>query len=256
MNRRQSYHAMNPRSGISPAPANASGSQAVVPTRTAWLWGMPFYRALSPAVDRQNRSFKALSGKGSAPATPPPFRHTPGRLRPRYTATVWRNLKQNLQHAPNHYSSFIIYHSSLSFTFSAKEKDSETGLSYFGSRYYSSDLSIWLSVDPMAAKYASLSPYVYCANNPVRCVDPNGEEIGQYLDWNGNFLGTDGKEDISVYFVSDEESINIITKNNEAQRVTSRSAVTVDWKTDIIEIEAIISVYDRTVINGGDRGEV
>ena len=82
-----------------------------------------------------------------------------------------------------------------------------------------------------------------------------GKEIGQYLDWNGNFLGTDGKEDISVYFVSDEESINIITKNNEAQRVTSRSAVTVDWKTDIIEIEAIISVYDRTVINGGDREE-
>ena len=144
---------------------------------------------------------------------------------------------------------------SLTFTFSAKEKDTETGYSYFGSRYYSSDLSIWLSVDPMAAKYASLSPYVYCANNPVRCVDPNGEEIGQYLDWNGNFLGTDGKEDISVYFVSDEESINIITKNNEAQRVTSRSAVTVDWKTDIIEIEAIISVYDRTVINGGDREE-
>ncbi|MBO4488832.1 MAG: hypothetical protein J5741_04135, partial [Bacteroidales bacterium] len=45
----------------------------------------------------------------------------------------------------------------------------------FGSRYYSSDLSIWLSVDPMAAKYASLSPYNYCANNPVKLVDPEGE---------------------------------------------------------------------------------
>ena len=63
-----------------------------------------------------------------------------------------------------------------SYTFSAKEKDSETGLSYFGSRYYSSDLSIWLSVDPMSDKYPSLSPYVYCANNPVKLVDPNGEE--------------------------------------------------------------------------------
>ncbi|MCR4738271.1 MAG: RHS repeat-associated core domain-containing protein, partial [Bacteroidales bacterium] len=62
------------------------------------------------------------------------------------------------------------------FTFSAKERDSETGLSYFGSRYYSSDLSIWLSVDPQASKYPSLSPYVYCANNPVKLVDPNGEE--------------------------------------------------------------------------------
>jgi len=63
---------------------------------------------------------------------------------------------------------------SASFTFSAKEKDSETGFSYFGSRYYSSDLSIWLSVDPMSDKYPSLSPYVYCADNPVKLVDPNG----------------------------------------------------------------------------------
>ena len=63
------------------------------------------------------------------------------------------------------------------YTFSAKEKDTETGYSYFGARYYSSDLSIWLSVDPMAAKYPSLSPYVYCANNPVKLVDPNGEKI-------------------------------------------------------------------------------
>ena len=65
-----------------------------------------------------------------------------------------------------------------SYTFSAKEKDSETSLSYFGARYYTSDLSVWLSVDPMSAKYPSLSPYTYCADNPVKLVDPNGEEIG------------------------------------------------------------------------------
>ena len=63
------------------------------------------------------------------------------------------------------------------YTFSAKERDTETGYSYFGSRYYSSELSIWLSVDPQAAKYPSLSPYVYCANNPIKLVDPNGEEV-------------------------------------------------------------------------------
>ena len=64
-----------------------------------------------------------------------------------------------------------------SYTFSAKGKDSETGLSYFGSRYYSSNLSIWLSVDPMSDKYPSLSPYVYCADNPVGLVDPNGDTV-------------------------------------------------------------------------------
>ena len=72
-------------------------------------------------------------------------------------------------------SAFLILN--WTFTFSAKERAPETGLSYFGSRYYSSDLSVWLSVDPMAGKYPSLSPYVYCADNPIKCVDPDGEEV-------------------------------------------------------------------------------
>ena len=71
------------------------------------------------------------------------------------------------------HSTFYILH--WTYTFSAKERDAETGLSYFGARYYSSDLSIWLSVDPMSDKYPSLSPYSYCANNPVKLVDPNGD---------------------------------------------------------------------------------
>ena len=41
-------------------------------------------------------------------------------------------------------------------------------------RHYNSDLSIWLSVDPMSDKYPGVSPYTYCGNNPVRLVDPNG----------------------------------------------------------------------------------
>lgn len=98
-------------------------------------------------------------------------------------------------------------------TFSAKERDTETGLSYFGSRYYSSDLSIWLSVDPMAAKYPSLSPFTYCANNPVKLVDPNGETIvivgedGTSITYspNMNYKG----QDVSV-----NNKIDILNKMN------------------------------------------
>ena len=60
--------------------------------------------------------------------------------------------------------------------FSAKERDTETGLSYFGARYYSSDLCIWLSVDPMSDKYPHESNYVYCGDNPIILKDPNGRE--------------------------------------------------------------------------------
>ncbi len=59
-----------------------------------------------------------------------------------------------------------------------KERDEETGYSYFGARYMDHALLTgWLSVDPMADKYPSLSPYNYCAWNPVKLVDPDGKEI-------------------------------------------------------------------------------
>ena len=62
-----------------------------------------------------------------------------------------------------------------------KEKDSETGFYYFGARYYDPTLSgLFLSVDPMADQYPSLSPYAYCAWNPVKIVDPDGREIDEY----------------------------------------------------------------------------
>ena len=65
-------------------------------------------------------------------------------------------------------------------TFTGKERDSETGFSYFGARYYDSDLMTgWLSVDPMADKYPSLSPYAYCGWNPVKLVDPDGRIFGK-----------------------------------------------------------------------------
>jgi len=62
------------------------------------------------------------------------------------------------------------------YTFTGKEKDTETGYHNFGARYYDSGLSIWLSVDPMAEKYPHQTNYVYCSNNPVLIIDPNGKD--------------------------------------------------------------------------------
>ncbi len=69
------------------------------------------------------------------------------------------------------------------YTFSGKERDNETGYSYFGARYYNSDLSIWLSVDPLSDKSPGWSPYNYCYNNPIRITDPDGREGEDNLDW-------------------------------------------------------------------------
>ena len=101
-----------------------------------------------------------------------------------------------------------VFHSS----FSGKEKDPETGYHYFGARYYNSDLSLWLSVDPMSDKYPSLTPYNYCAWNPMKLVDPNGMDTLSVL-----FNKENKKWEISDH---------IISKGNDVINVTGQDGDT------------------------------
>jgi len=67
------------------------------------------------------------------------------------------------------------------FTFTGKEKDIETGYYYFGARFDNVDLG-FMSVDPMSDKYPSISPYAYCAWNPIKLVDPDGRDALVIVD--------------------------------------------------------------------------
>ena len=69
------------------------------------------------------------------------------------------------------------------FKFAGKERDAETGLDYFGARYYSSAQGRFVTSDKILAKKEWLAdpqrwnPYAYVRNNPLRYVDPNGEDL-------------------------------------------------------------------------------
>ena len=47
----------------------------------------------------------------------------------------------------------------------------------FGARMYDDEICRWTTVDPLAEKYYSMTPYNYCANNPVMFVDPEGRAV-------------------------------------------------------------------------------
>jgi RHS repeat-associated protein len=63
--------------------------------------------------------------------------------------------------------------------FTAKERDAETGLDYFGARYYGCTQGRFTSADPLLASGKPARPqtwnrYAYVLNNPLRLVDPEG----------------------------------------------------------------------------------
>src|SRR5207244_1731139 len=62
------------------------------------------------------------------------------------------------------------------FGFGGKEEDIEVGLSYFGARYYSPYLGVWMSADPEAIHKlgSEANPYAYVHGTPAMVTDPDG----------------------------------------------------------------------------------
>lgn len=63
------------------------------------------------------------------------------------------------------------------YLFNAKEYDEETGMYYYGARYYEPRISLWMSVDRFAEKYPNSTPYAYCLGNPLKFTDINGDTL-------------------------------------------------------------------------------
>lgn len=75
--------------------------------------------------------------------------------------------------------------STTEFRFSGKEllsNLSDLEIYDFGARLYLPRYGIWGGIDPLSEKYYALTPYAYCAGNPIKHVDLNGMKVSQALD--------------------------------------------------------------------------
>ena len=81
----------------------------------------------------------------------------------------------------NHYYPFGgLYANSTNvqpYKYNGKDLDVRKGLNWYdyGARQYDAAVGRWHAVDPLAEKYYEVSPYVYCLNDPVKHVDPDGK---------------------------------------------------------------------------------
>ena len=75
---------------------------------------------------------------------------------------------------------------------------------------------MWLSVDPMSDKNPSISPYAYCAWNPVKLIDPDGRDTIKINLNEGSFEQTKADGNHSVQYYKDGELAysNEIEKDN------------------------------------------
>ena len=71
------------------------------------------------------------------------------------------------------------------YTGHEKESDLEEGFYITEYRLLNTRLGRWLSVDPLAGKYLEMSPYNYCAGNPLVFWDPDGKEVISSFDYTG-----------------------------------------------------------------------
>jgi len=140
------------------------------------------------------------------------------------------------------------------YKFNAKELDEETGLYFYGARYLDPRLSLWLSVDPLAEKYPNVSSYVYCENNPVKFVDPDGRDYFQHQGGNGKsavfwqngnaktveYNGQTYSNIGETYTQNIGEGMSVTYTQNKATSITTNTMSTDQW----------VSQYSKSDWNG------
>lgn len=94
------------------------------------------------------------------------------------------------------------------YTYTGKKEETMHNLGWYnyGKRFYDPNYRLsFVSVDPLCEKYYSISPYAYCANNPINAIDLRGDSIWYTINKNIVTMHVRGKV---IDYSSDNININ------------------------------------------------
>lgn len=106
------------------------------------------------------------------------------------------------------------------YLFNAKEFDDETGMYYYGARYYDPRLSLWMSTDIMQESYPNIASYTFVANNPLNYIDYDGNDIVQ--------INNEGR--VSKVILNNSDDITVRYPNSTQAAFSSIKFASTTWE--------------------------
>ena len=130
--------------------------------------------------------------------------------------------------------------------YNGKEFDKMHGLNTYdyGARQYNPVTARWDRVDPLCEKYYGISPYAYCHDNPIMCIDPDGRD-----EWEINSQG----QITNRIKTKKHDAFYIVDDNNERVKDISFSYGTIEKAFPSHDKDG--DSYDVYRVRGDDNGE-
>ena len=129
------------------------------------------------------------------------------------------------------------------FKYNGKEYDPMHGLNEYdyGARQYDPAIGKFTTMDPLCEKYYHISPYAYCAGNPVNAVDPDGRStwVTRIDDYRYRVVGGDLKDGDKNIYVGTFQNGNFVPERSIGITTSMTSFYDSDekqWKSGIIDL--------------------
>ena len=134
------------------------------------------------------------------------------------------------------------------YLFNAKEFDEETGLYYYGARYYDPRLSVWMACDSETELYPNIGGYTYCLNNPVKLKDPDGNHVEVTLNEENKYIVTGG-------VLNNDRNIYIIKNGKRTGKILGKSLTKYSFfgSNNKVVVGAPIDMLDKSGQNFFDK---
>ncbi len=155
-----------------------------------------------------------------------------------------------------------VHRNKYQYKYNGKEYQDELGLNFYdyGARNYDPAIGRWMNIDPLAEVSRKWSPYVYCYNNPMIFVDPDGMFATPPTDFynlNGKHVKhiEDGKTDKKMVLTKSEKESKVQSAIDKGQVVSAFSDSESDKMSEIYNNDAENKSFTEQGFMRGTNGE-